>query len=97
MVIGAGNLGCSGAGVCYGSLYRDTTNLASSDGGFATNTASSNNHLTMFTYDSPATTSSTEYSIRTRVNGGGVTASLPGTDGGIYTTTAVLILVEIAQ
>jgi hypothetical protein len=97
MVFAQGNLACSGSGVCYASLYRDGTNLASSTGGFTTNTAASNNNSAMFFYDSPATTSSIEYSIRTRVNGGGVTASLPGTDGGSFTTTAVLILVEVAQ
>lgn len=97
MVFGQGNLACSGSGVCYASLYRADTNLASSTGGFTTNTAASNNNSSMIFYDSPATTSSTEYSIRTRVNGAGVTAGLPGTDGGSFTTTAVLILVEVGQ
>lgn len=97
LVIGAGNFACSGAGVCYATLYRDTTNLASSTGGFQTTTAPANNHTNMTYLDSPGTTSSTEYAIRTRVNGGGVTISVPGTDGGVFTTTATLLLVEIAQ
>lgn len=95
-VIMSGNVSCTGAGVCYATLYRDSTNL-SGDGGFETNTAASNNHTTVFYIDSPNTTSAVTYSVRIRVNGGGVTAAFPGTDGGVNTTTAILALVEIAQ
>lgn len=96
IVMASGNVSCTGVGVCYASVYRDTTNL-SGDGGFETNTAASNNHTTMIYYDSPATTSAVTYSARIRVNGGGVTAAFPGTDGGVYTTTATLLLAEVAQ
>jgi len=96
LVIANGNVACSGSGVCYATIYRDSTNL-SSDGGFETHTAVANNHTTMTYYDSPGTTSAVTYSAQTRVNSGSASATFPGTDGGIYTTTAVLILAEIAQ
>lgn len=97
LVFAAGNLSLTGVGIGYATVFRGSTDLASTSGGFALN-ASQNNHSNICIYDSPATTSSTTYEVRIRHNtGAGGTVSYPGTDGGSYTPTAVLILIEVAQ
>lgn len=97
IVMANGNLGLSGTGIGYLSVFRNSTDLALSNGGFALNGAQ-NNHASVILYDSPATTSATTYSVRIRHNtGAGGTVAYPENDGGSFTPTANLILVEIAQ
>ena len=96
MITVSGILSCTGSGICYATISRNGSSLASSLGGFVDAAAPTNMNASMTYYDSPATTSPITYSVQTRGNGG-TTTSFPGTDGGIYTTTAVLTLMEIAQ
>lgn len=96
LVFVSGNLSMTGSGIAYLSLFRGSTDLALTNGGYALN-GSQNNQASIITYDSPATTSSTTYSARIRHNSGTGTVTFPGTDGGLYTPTATLILVEVAQ
>lgn len=85
----------TGTSVGYATIARGSTNLAGA-GGFTLTVAGNNYSATMIAYDSPATTSATTYNVQLRTNGGG-TAIFPITDGGANTSTATMILVEIAQ
>lgn len=81
----------------YYTVARDGTNLATTDKGLATVPASSTNNLCMVVYDSPATTSSTTYTVRFRVSGGTATTRFPYSAGGLGASDATLYLVEVAQ
>jgi hypothetical protein len=85
----------SGASVGYATIARDGTNLAGS-GGFTLTVAGNNFSASMLAYDSPATTSAITYSVQIRTNSGG-TAIFPITDGGSFTSTATMLIAEIAQ
>ncbi len=96
MVIAHGNLGFGGgSGFAYLTVYRDSTDLASTAGGFALNGVQ-NNHTNVIIYDSPATTSAVTYSVKIKTNGGGGTASFPEWDAVSLTPDAGMILVEFA-
>lgn len=92
-----GDFGQSGSTtVGYLTLARNGTNLASSTGGFSLTVAPNTYSAKVLFYDSPATTSATTYAVQLRTNGGG-TAIFPITDGGSFTSTANMIIQEIAQ
>ncbi len=93
----SGVMACTGSGICYATLARNGTNLASSTGGFVDTAAAANVGVSMDYYDSPGSTSAVPYEVQLRTNGAGAGAVFPGTDGGSFTTTAVLQLTEIAQ
>lgn len=86
----------TGASVGYATIARNGTNLAAGSGGFTLTVAGNNYATNMLAYDSPATTSAITYSVQIRTNGGG-TAIFPITDGGSFTSTANMIITEIAQ
>lgn len=86
----------TGSSVGYATIARGSTNLAASSGGFSLTVAGNNYSTTMIAYDSPATISATTYNVQIRTNGGG-TAIFPITDGGSFTSTATMIIAEIAQ
>lgn len=85
-----------GASVGYATIARNGTSLAATTGGLTTTVATNNYAATMIVYDSPATTSAVTYSVQIRTNGGGA-AVFPITDGGVLTSTAKMIIAEIAQ
>ncbi len=95
LVAGAMSASAGGGGIAYLTIFRGSTDLAATNGGFAL-VGNNNSGAPMIVYDSPATTSSTTYSARLRSNGGS-NAIFPTTDGGTLTASANMILVEIAQ
>lgn len=84
-----------GATVGYMTIARNGINLAPTSGGFVL-TVANNFSASMLVYDLPSTTSAVTYSVQIRTNGGG-TAIFPITDGGAFTSTAEMIVAEIAQ
>lgn len=86
----------TGTSVGYATIARNGSSLAATNGGFTLTVAGNNYSSSMITYDSPATTSAITYSVQIRTNGGG-TAIFPITDGGSFTSTANMIVAEIAQ
>lgn len=96
LVFVSGHLAVNGSAVGYATIYRGSTNLATTDGGLAF-VAANASEVTMLAYDSPATTSATSYKVRIRTNNGLASVFFPTTDGGIYTSDAVMLLVEVAQ
>lgn len=96
IILVAGVISCSGAGIAYGTVFRGSSDLCGTSGGFSL-VANNNSGAPMIVYDSPATTSSTTYSVRIRHNSGAANAVFPSTDGGSFTSTATMLLIEIAQ
>lgn len=95
-IIVGGILSCSGVGIAYASLFRGATDLCGTSGGFGL-TGNNNCGTPIVVYDSPATTSSTTYTVKIRDNSGATNAIFPSTDGGSFTSTATILLIEIAQ
>lgn len=85
----------TGTSVGYATLSRNGSNLAGS-GGYTLTVAGNNYSAGMTVYDSPATSSDVTYTVQIRTNGGG-TAIFPITDGGTFTSTATMLVIEIAQ
>ena len=78
------------------TIARNGTNLASDSNGFMGTTSNNNYHTTMFSYDSPATTSATTYTVQFRTQGGGGSIELSPSIGGNVAESSI-IAVEIAQ
>lgn len=97
LVIGAGDLTQDAGDDGCATLARGGTNLAPTGDGFHASRQNNNYYVNMMFYDSPATTSSTTYSVQIRSNAGGSNARFPSATGSGNIGTAVLILVEIAQ
>lgn len=93
LVFAAAKVQANAGNTAYFTLARGTTNLSSSANGFCTLSASTNDDISMIAYDSPATTSATNYLVRFRTDGGGG-AVLPPAAGA---PEAVIMAIEIAQ
>jgi len=97
LLLASGNFSASANTVGYATIARNNTNLAPTLGGFAVGVSNNNYCLTMVDYDSPATVSPINYTVQIRSNVGAAPVYFPISDGGSYSSTAVLIAIEIAQ
>jgi len=92
----AGNFAQDPNGVGYLTVSRNGTSLAATLGGYCLTVGPNTLSAPVFVYDSPATTSAITYTVQIRTNGTG-NAIFPVTDGGVYTSSANMIIVEVAQ
>ena len=80
----------------YLTIARGSTNLAANNQGFMTAAGNSDPYACLIAYDSPSTTSSTTYNLQMRVSGGTSTIRFPYNNGGLGSSEATMILIEIA-